>query len=107
MINIEIRHGCPMYVKANGHATGAGPEGNNLVCCAISTLMFTMASAAEELDINAAAEMDKGYAKITMDPSGEDYETACVLFKTITTGLRALAKQAPEYILIEEVKENG
>lgn len=108
MITITYSERSPMSIEAKGHASGAGDPGKNLVCCAISTLMYTIMEAADELHIYAESKMDDGYAYIVLLPRGQRYEAANILYETIMTGLRHLAEQYPEFILMrKENKKNG
>ena len=90
-----------MRIVAKGHATGAGLAGANLVCCAVSTLLYTLLSAADEKSIVSGISVADG----SMDLSIKDDPEAECMMATVVSGLESLALQYPESITIR--KEGG
>ena len=90
-----------MRIVTKGHATGAGLAGANLVCCAVSTLMYTLLSAADDKGIVSGITLADGFMDISIK---DDPEAECMM-TTVTSGLESLAAQYPECITIR--KEQG
>lgn len=101
MIYIEITK-YPMRIKSMGHADGAGELGENLVCCSVSTLMYTLVEAARAMDIPYSCIENTGFMDVTFTPRPARAEKADIIFKTIISGLVALASQYPEFILLRK-----
>lgn len=97
MIWIEITK-YPMRIICKGHADGAGEPGNNLVCCSVSTLMYTLVESARAMDINYTSSEDFGFMDVTFTPRPARSFEADIIFKTIISGIVALASQFPEFI---------
>jgi uncharacterized protein YsxB (DUF464 family) len=101
MIKVEIsRH--PLRIASKGHAVGAGDPGFNLVCCSVSTLMYTLVEAADAMDIPNTCKLDDGFMDVTFTPRPAKAFEADVIFKTIFAGLVALATQYPDYIYLRK-----
>ena len=101
MIDIVLKK-YPMSIVSTGHATGAGEKGNNLVCCAVSTLIYTLVEALSAANVNFSDSMADGYADITICPRPAKMFEADTIFQTIISGLTALADQNPEYITLRK-----
>ena len=99
MISIDITKD-PVRIVSKGHATGAGLAGANLVCCAVSTLMYTLLSAADEKGIVSSFSMADGFMDITLER--DDGSVGTVL-----SGLESLASQYPAYITIRKEHADG
>ena len=97
MIDIEITRN-PMRIHCTGHATGAGDPGENLVCCAVTTLIYTLDEALYAESINCTDEIEGGYADIILLPRPAKSQDAETIFRTICTGLKCLAEQYPDFI---------
>ena len=87
-----------MRIISRGHASGAGEPGQNLVCCAVSTLMYTLVEASDQMDINASVSCDDGFMDVTFTPRPAKAYEADMIFRTIISGLMSLASQYPDYI---------
>jgi uncharacterized protein YsxB (DUF464 family) len=105
MIDIVLEK-YPMRLKCTGHATGAGDQGQNLVCCAVSTLIYTLDEALDEAGIPFSDSIEEGYADITLSPRPAKMYVADIIFQTIITGLSCLAEQYPEYITLRKEYED-
>ncbi len=84
-------------IRAEGHA-GYGPKGQDIVCAAVSVLLY--AYAAELLRIGTKADIrDEGDTfEIVPEEISEHEKTA---YQTVMTGLRMLEDSYEKYIRIE------
>ena len=105
MIDIVLKK-YPMQLKCIGHATGAGEPGENLVCCAVSTLVQTLDEALAAAGIYFSDSIEDGYADITLSPRPAKMYEADIIFQTIITGLICLADQYPEFITLRKEYED-
>ena len=105
MIDIVLEK-YPMRLKCTGHATGAGEPGENLICCAVSTLIYTLDEALAAAGIPVSDSIDEGYADITLSPRPAKMYVADIIFQTIITGLICLADQYPEFITLRKEYED-
>ena len=78
-----------------GHA-GSNEPGKDLVCCAVSTLFFTLANRIGGISDEHSVLYKSGEGHI--DAHGKD---TLEPFETILTGLTTLSEQYPEYITIK------
>ncbi len=102
MITIEIKKE-PLRIVSRGHATGAGLAGANLVCCAVSTLLYTLLSAAEDSGALSGVSLADGFMDLSIGPG----ERAACMVHTVVTGLESLAAQYPAYITIKKERTHG
>lgn len=102
MITIEIKKE-PLRIVSRGHATGAGLAGANLVCCAVSTLLYTLLSAAEDIGALSDVSLADGFMDLAIGPG----ERAACMVHTVVTGLESLAAQYPAYITIKKERTHG
>lgn len=87
-------------VTVRGHA-GSAPKGSDLVCAAVSALVYALAFRLYELEsagriANAQPRMDAGDAEIVWQGEAEE---AVAVFRA---GIRLLEKNEPNYIKLEE-----
>lgn len=94
---IEVKFGdCSLC--AEGHAESA-PYGADLVCCAVSTLAYTLAANLREIRAHdLQVWMDSGKSDIRCEPSFD----ARQVFHMIYVGLKLLAESYPNNIKIIE-----
>ena len=78
-----------------GHA-GSNEPGKDLVCCAVSTLFFTLANRIGGISDEPSVSYKAGEGHI--EARGKD---TLEPFETILTGLTTLSGQYPEYITIK------
>lgn len=86
-------------MTCRGHA-GAGDLGNDLICCAVSTLAETLAAALAEKSIHRAIEFDEDSGLIFVQAfpeKGKAQETENI-FDTVAAGLAGIARENPEYV---------
>ncbi len=83
-----------LELRAEGHA------GSGEVCCAVSTLMFTLAQALDEYGIDAVGEGEEGgdYLSIRSEETGS---LATVIYGTVFAGMQLIAEKYPGYIELE------
>ena len=88
-----------MAVKAQGHS-GYRPKGQDIVCSAVSILLYSYA--AELLRLGAKPDIrDDGDVFEIRPGTGKGCRPA---YDTVITGLRLLADEYPQHIALEEVK---
>ena len=75
-------------LRFSGHA-GAGAPGRDLVCAALSTLLYTLIAAEPE----AAVELGEGSARVRGGDGGA--------YAVVAAGLRLLAAEYPRHVRME------
>lgn len=89
-------------LSADGHA-GYAPEGQDIICSAVSILMFSLANSLSDsgaYDLNV--EMESGHMVVECVSVFADIEIE-TLFKFTMIGLELLEEQYPDFIeIIEE-----
>lgn len=84
-----------------GHA-GAGKPGEDLVCAAVSALVFALANAARDRDEHHAQVLiDERSADVLVQCEPEDEALCEEMFRTILHGFVVLKMRAPGHIKIE------
>ena len=80
-------------IEILGHA-GFGEPGKDIVCAALSVLMYTLVDAEPETEIVCGS----GWARLTgrKEASGS--------FGLIARGYRLMAQNYPEYVIFQEIK---
>lgn len=91
-----------MRLQVEGHA-GFAPEGQDIVCAAVSTLTYTLAQnlALTLCPDEYTAELDKGIAYIEARPPETSAEQCRGIFMTVANGYAMLAAQYGQYIQFE------
>lgn len=91
-----------MQLEIAGHA-GSAPEGQDIVCAAVSTLAYTLAYNLQLMlhPDDYSAEFDNGSAVITAMPPETRAEQCRGIFMTVGNGLCMLAAQYGQYMQIE------
>ncbi len=88
-------------LSAEGHA-GYAPEGQDIICAAVSTLFCTLANA---LSDSGASELDvclePGNSGICCEAAYSDFEIEA-MFRFAMIGLEMLEEQYPDYVEILE-----
>ena len=88
-------------LSASGHA-GYAEVGKDIVCSAISILLFTLASALDDFGADhLKVELEPGDSTISCTASYGDVEIDS-FFKFVLEGLELLEEQYPDYVEILE-----
>lgn len=104
MINIAITIGEDAYMlTADGHANAPrNDKDNDLVCCAVSTIVQTLAfSCAIMEDVCTVYHTSSGHAMVTVTRFDELEGEITSRFQMAADGLTALAEQYPECIRLD------
>ncbi|WP_130837188.1 ribosomal-processing cysteine protease Prp [Lachnoclostridium sp. Marseille-P6806] len=83
-------------LSVKGHA-GYAALGSDIVCAAVSMLVYTLIERTEELTKDVQLSIDKGDVSIMAAGDG-----VSLAFDTILSGFRLLAGQYPEHISLRE-----
>lgn len=104
MIRVKIRNENGHYsAVSDGHAGWCA--GNDIVCAAVSAIMFTLMGAIENLSMAGLREngIADGHIDISCKPkSDEDRFVASVLFNAAIIGILQLQEEYPDYVRLEE-----
>ena len=89
-------------VRIEGHA-GAGPEGHDLVCAAVSALALTLAGNVSYMEAQEAVHgviinLDEGNAEIQCTPYRRYKDSVAQVFRSICVGFELLATKYPDHI---------
>ena len=90
-------------VTVNGHA-GAGPEGHDLVCAAVSAITLTLAGnvaymGSRDAVRNVITELKEGNAEIQCTANRRYKDSVEQIFRAICVGFELLAAKYPENII--------
>ena len=93
-----------MQLRVRGHA-GYAPEGQDIVCAAVSALVYTLAQnlALTLCDEDYTAQLEDGDAYIEARPPAELADGCQRIFMVIVNGLNLLANQYGQYVWLEAV----
>lgn len=105
MITIRINRET-MEIQVDGHA-GGGPRGQDLICCAVSTLTETLSINLEimlqkGLLADLKEEIESGHVYIYPQPYGWSMGQTAAVIDVIRIGYKALAEQYSDKIRYEE-----
>lgn len=100
-----VYHPEHLALSVEGHAY-SGEEGRDLVCCAVSTLAYTLAANAEKLKASGAGkdiaiELEPGKAFIRCSPATRMKSVVALVFGSVCMGFQLLARDFPKYISYE------
>ncbi len=101
MIQVLIDRNMTDKIEVSGHAQFA-ESGSDIVCSAVSMLMFTIANKLDDLEKFIIVEIDEedgGYMQIEIIKRDEQTN---LLFDTLVFGLEMIKQQYKEYIDIKE-----
>lgn len=89
-------------VTVKGHA-GTAPEGEDLVCAAVSAITYTLAGNAKRIEKMGAARtvtirLDKGDSEIQVEPVRQCKASVELIFRSICVGFELLAQEYPEAV---------
>ena len=104
MITVNFTHTRRAFcLQVYGHARTA-PKGEDLVCCAASTLIYTAAQNAMRLYEQGALRqfpdtvLVSGNGQVAVVATAESQEQVGQVFQTIAVGFDMLARQYPDYV---------
>lgn len=89
----------PKGLTVEGHA-GYAPKGQDIVCAAVSALMYALIGALEETGNVKEAVLRPGYAAV-------EAKTATTAFAPIRCGLMQLAERYGDHVSVREVSHNS
>lgn len=112
MISVEFtQKGKGSCIVVCGHA-GTAPKGEDLVCCAVSALVYTAAQCALDLYGEGFLQqfpetiLKPGNSQVAALATEEGAQRVRQMFVTVATGLQLLARQYPENVsYVERVWE--
>ena len=89
-----------LRILAEGHAGTCNDKGNDLACCAVSTLMFTYAQALDVhgIDGDSGADEKAGVVEIAARPDRMRLQQARTICETIAAGLELVAGEYPDNV---------
>ena len=88
-----------LLLRMEGHA-GAGTEGEDLVCAALSMLAMTLERRVREREEEYLPAVSRGPGRFCVEcfPE-EEFEAGCrECFDTVAAGLALLAEELPEFV---------
>ncbi|MDD7358074.1 MAG: ribosomal-processing cysteine protease Prp [Eubacterium coprostanoligenes] len=94
-------------VTAEGHAKAQRINDNDLVCCAISTLLGTLGNALLDMYYDnllctpPKIKQKSGYMHIKAEPKKKYEDMTIRVIRSFTIGLEVLAEQYPKNIIID------
>lgn len=101
MIDIRIKcNGEPFVLTADGHANAPRNEdGRDLVCCAVSTLVQTLAASCAQIPgVRTTYRKESGRTKIHLADTEAHWDELIPRFNMVITGIQVLAEQYPESV---------
>ena len=108
MVTVEFAHSDKAFcLQVYGHARTA-PKGEDLVCCAASTLIYTAAQNALNLyELGALRQfpetiLNSGNAQVAAVAEEATIERVDQMFRTVAIGFEMLARQYPEFVMFRE-----
>lgn len=92
-------------VTIEGHA-GAGPEGHDLVCAAVSAIALTLAGNVSYMESQKAVHdvtirLDDGNAEIQCTPYRRYKDSVAQILRAVCVGFELLATKYPDHISYE------
>lgn len=84
-------------ICAEGHAN-AGPQGQDIVCAAVSMLMYTLIASLARSGIDADVEEEPGMMLLSVTPEDFDRDYCRAIFDTVSAGLELLADKEPDHV---------
>ncbi len=101
MIQVYVNRNITDKVEVTGHANFA-EIGSDIVCSAVSMIMFTIANKLDEMEKFITIEIDEedgGYMQVEVVKSDDETK---LLMDTLVLGLKMIEEQYSEYIVIRE-----
>lgn len=86
-----------------GHCDAGRINGNDLCCCGVSMLVYTIMNTLEKLKLsNLSQHYGGGWCKIRFDRLSPDADSASVALDTVMNGFELLEKSYPSNLKIYE-----
>jgi uncharacterized protein len=90
--------------ELSGHAE-SGPKGHDLVCAAVSSVVFGLENAIHTLcdvELEAIEDEEAGYlhCRVPENVSGKTYDDVQLLLEAMLVALRAIENEGKQYIKI-------
>ena len=101
-----------MTLTASGHA-GAGKHGQDIVCAAISILLYALVNQLRDAEERGRVTMewmedsDAGSMRIHVKPRSGEETRVRAYFRVILTGLKTMAEYYPGNVSVGEVTAHG
>ena len=102
MIHITFDRTKPS-ITVKGHA-GSGEAGHDLVCAAVSALVYTLAADVNRLGYPCVVRLDVGDAEVSCTPDSTYRLMVDYLYESICVGFELLVFEYPEFIRYEIVQ---
>jgi uncharacterized protein YsxB (DUF464 family) len=94
----------PSGYEVSGHS-GAGTEGNDIVCAAISFLAITCANALESVaGLKPQVTQKEAYLKVFLSQGQSNHESSVIL-RTFRQGAEDLQQTYPQYVRLKTPAE--
>ena len=92
-------------LSMKGHA-GSAPKGEDLVCAALSMLMFTLEETVQDMreTLLPTITHTKSGVRIRCRPSGVYCIICRTIFRTVYTGCELLSRHYPEFVQTTELE---
>ncbi len=87
-------------IAAKGHA-GYAPEGQDIVCAAVTALLTTLAQFAAHAG-DAEIRLEPGDIYVRCRPRARYDRPVALVYSTVAGGLWAIARRYPEYVSFEK-----
>ena len=103
MVKVEIQYKGKglSYIHVKGHANTA-PHGQDLVCAAVSAIVFGGMNAIENIDEDFAYEIEEGDVRLDAKGAISDHDET--VLETVILQLKTIQASYPEAITIKERK---
>ena len=107
MINVRFyTNKGALCMRVEGHADAA-PKGEDVVCAGVSALAATLADYASIMSAHGETErepqirMVNGFTSVKVRPTKQHTGKLLTAFSVVTTGMKAIARNYPEYITLK------
>ena len=104
---LYVHSGTGFVLQEEGHADAA-PKGEDIVCSAVSILLYTAAQRMLDLYVDEKlqqwpiVDLRSGNSRVAADARKDCVGTVRQAFETVLTGFRVLAMQYPQHVMVTE-----
>ena len=88
-------------MRAEGHAGAGKDAGYDMVCCAVSILMFTLVAALDVYSVEAEGHAGDGFLRVHAKPGKGNQTQIRTVFETVAAGMELMAGRYPEHLKFE------